>query len=415
MTAERTGWPLQHRLDGEALALLGSSAWAALGGYLWTLLPGRLLAASEYANFLVLVSIIYFLVVALGPASQAVAYFVATRAAVGIPSGRSVRRIEGVVFITGCASCLVYGLGAPFLNSFAVPFSKLTMGVMLVSTTAVALTAVRRGYVQGLSRFRPYSGSVTLEALTRIVVMLILVRTAPRAYAAIGSFGIAALLAFLLLPRPSDSGSGELRPVLRYLGPTFVATIVYSAFTNTDILIVRWLASGQLAGFYGAASFLGRATGMLVTPFYVYSAPYLVSAADGRELRRRSVRLLASFLALEVAGVTSIALLRRKIVAIVFGQRYLPAAELLVPISIVFALAGLAFMVCQIPASRARFGFVPWYAVGIGVELVVVAMFHGSVMQIVAALAASQAVTVALVIPWAWKTLSSSRSSPETS
>jgi O-antigen/teichoic acid export membrane protein len=230
---------------------------------------------------------------------------------------------------------------------------------------------------------------------------MLLLLLAASASASLAAYLVAVLVAMAFADwRKGDLRAVDMPGVLRYLMPVFAYTIIYAAFQNIDVLIVKRLFSPADAGIYGAASFLSRAGGMLVMPFVAFAVPNLVEALDDpAEVRRRFLRICVQYGVLATATVAVIGWGSRIIITLLFGQGYGPAAGLLLPLSTAIALSGLTFLVCQLPVATKRFAFVKWYALGLLVEIAGLAGFHHKLIEIPLVLIVANVITMALMIP----------------
>ncbi len=387
-----------RRADRHAVALVASGIAAALLGYVWVLSAGHLLPVRAYADFTAAASLVYFVAIATAPVSQTVAFFTAVANREHRPLGGMIRRLER--FIATIGSLVIVGVAA-----LAVLLDKATglwpptlLVAIAASAVAVSLVSVRRGYLQGEMQFDRYSVNITIEGLGRLVIAFAVCWLMPTAAAAVAAYAVASLAALALLPSVPSDGSARLRPLLAYFGPALLTTVVYSAFLNFDILLVRYFFPTAEAAVYGASSFVARGVGMLVMPFYVYAIPQLAAVAHDRaEVRRRFLRICAGFGGLELLAIAGLAIVREPLVAVLLAPSYAAAASLVLPISVMVAVGGLAFIACQLPASRGDFGFLPLYAAGFIVELAAVTFWHATLLQAIAAMLASVCLTLVLV------------------
>jgi len=380
--------------DWTALTL--SAGVVAVLGLLWTLSPGRFLPPAEYADFTAGASLIYFASMAFGPLSQTIAWFTATRQQ---SAGNAIRAAERLILMLGGLALLAFAAVSPFVGSALRFQSVRPLLVVLVIVPILAISGIRRGFVQGLARFPLYSASISFEAIVRIGLLFLAFALARDAASSLVTYAVAGAIAVLLLPVPAAQGEADLRPLLRFFSLSFLAMVLYSAFLYGDILLVKLFFDADRAALYSAASFVAKGVGMFVAPFYAYAVPYFVRAAGLAETRRRFARLCAGFLGLELAAVGMLFVLRRPIIAILLGARYAAAADLILPVSVAVATGGLTFIAVQVSAARERFDFVPWYAAGYVMQLAAVALWHETLIQVATIIAGAQMVTLVLVAP----------------
>lgn len=372
-------------------ALTTSGVVVAVLGLLWTLSASRLLPPAEYADFTAAASLVYFIALAAGPLSQTIAYFAAT--------GTAVRAAERTIVLWCIVAAAAFAALAPFIAQLLHFRSARPLFVVAACVVILPFGAVRRGSIQGLGRFSLYAWSVSLEAILRLVLLLLATLFARDAASSLFTYAIAAALALLFLPVPRSGGEIDVRAIFRYFVRAFPAAAIYAAFLYSDIVLVKLFFGAEQAALYGASSFVAKGVGMLVAPIYVYAVPQLAAAVTPAEVRRRFANICLGFLALEAFALAALFVLRRPVVAILVGPRYAGAADLVLPIGIAVAIGGFTFIATQLPAARARFDFVPWYAAGYLIELVAVSVWHETLMQVVTAIIGAQLVTLALVAP----------------
>ena len=363
------------RVKGALALVVGAGGVAAALGYLWTIAAGRLLPPGAYADFSAAAAIIYFAVTAFLPLMQSVAFF-AVRGEEGLEW-----RLLTIVLVAGVVLAIAW---------------RTWTAVAIVTTAAVN---IRRGVQLGKQRFDAYAWNIAIESVLRLalaVAFLLVHRSAP---SAIASYVASTAMATLIAGSTPHRGAIDLKPFAKYLAPMLAYTAIFAAFQNLDVLIARHFFAPDDAGRYGAASFLARGAGMLVMPFCAFALPRL--AAEPAEAWRRFVRICAAYVALAALAVAILGGASGWIVRTLFGAPYAAAAPLLFPLGGAIALSGLVYLACQLPVSRNRFRFLIPYAAGLVIDVVVLALRHGSALQVAHAIVAANAVTLLLVLPFA--------------
>jgi len=385
--------------------LVVSGGAAAALGYAWTIVTGRLVTTAEYSDFSAGVSILYFAVTALAPLAQTVAYFTANFLARGEREAAAALqwRILRTAMVAGVAIVLVSAVAAGPLSRALRMREPADIVLVAASLALIACLQARRGVQLGEQRFGSYSFNVAFESVLRMGVAIPLLLAWPRASASLAAYAVSLAMATLLAGGPPRRGAGtsERVAVLRYFVPALAQTAIYAAFQNIDVLFVKRLFPPADAGAYGAASLLARSAGMLVLPFFALAVPHFVEAgADSAELRRRFLRVCVSYSLLAALAVAVLGGASSFIATRFFGARYAAAAPLLLPLSGAIALAGLVFLMCQLPAARNRFAFVGAYAAGLTLEIALLAWRHGTLHEVTLVLLAANAVTLLLILPF---------------
>lgn len=380
--------------------LVVSAGVAAALGYAWTIATGRLISTAEYADFSASVSILYFAVTALAPLAQTVTYFTATRARDAAALQWHILRFA---LLAGGAFVAISGLAAAPLARALRLREPMDVLVIAASIVIIGCLHTRRGVQLGEQRFASYSFNVALESVLRLVLAVGLLLAWPRATAGLASYAVSLALATLLAGGwpVRTHAPADLRPVIRYFVPALVYTAIYAAFQNVDVLFVKRLFPATDAGAYGAASLLARAAGMLVMPFYALAVPHFIEVlSDRAELRRRFLRICLQYTGLASLAVAAFGIAGIRIATTFFGIAYAGAAPLLLPLSGAIALSGLVFLMCQLPVSRNRFGFIGAYAAGLALEVALLALRHGTLHEVTLVLLAANVVTLVLILPF---------------
>jgi O-antigen/teichoic acid export membrane protein len=391
------------------ILVVAGGAAAALG-YAWTIVTGRLVTTAEYSDFSAGVSIIYFAVTALAPLAQTVAYFTASFLARGEREAAAALqwRILRISLLAGAVAIPLSAIAAGPLSRALRMREPADIVLVAASLALIACLQARRGVQLGEQRFGSYSFNLAFESGLRITVAIALLLAWPHASSGLTSYAISVAVATWLAggwPHRAASTT-DRAAVLRYFVPALVQTAIYAAFQNIDVLFVKRLFPPADAGAYGAASLLARSAGMLVLPFFALAVPHFVEAeSDAAELRRRFIRVCLSYALLAALAVAVLGGASSFIATLFFGARYAAAAPLLLPLSGAIALAGLVFLMCQLPAARNRFAFVGAYAAGLTLEIALLASRHGTLHEVTFVLLAANAVTLLLILPFVLSSL----------
>jgi O-antigen/teichoic acid export membrane protein len=362
------------RVRGALALVVGAGGAAAALGYLWTIAAGRLLPPAAYADFSAAAAIIYFAVTAFLPMMQSVAFF-AVRG-----EERPEWRLLLITLVAGALLVIAW---------------RTWIAVAIVTTAAVN---IRRGVQLGKQRFDAYAWNIAIESVLRLALAVAFLLVYRSAASAIASYVASTAIATLTAGSAPRRTAIDLRPFAKYLAPMLAYTAIFAAFQNLDVLIAKHVFAPADAGRYGAASFLARGAGMLVMPFCAFALPRL--AAEPAEAWRRFLRICAAYVGLAALAVAILGGASGWIVRTLFGAPYAAAAPLLFPLSGAIALSGLVYLVCQLPVSRNDFRFLIAYAAGLGVDVAMLELWHGTPLQVAHAVDAANAVTLLLVLPF---------------
>jgi O-antigen/teichoic acid export membrane protein len=333
------------------LSLLSGPLWLPLAldtaanalDYVFHLGLGRALPAPELAMFQALNGVLLVLITMCSIFQPAVARFVAEARALGQPPARMqaiFRQAASYAAVTGVA--LTFVLWA--VHARLADWLRLAPGAVAISSV-VALFALLRpvvvGMLQGQERFVAVAGTRVLQAASRLVLGLALVRLGGGmlgAVAAVPASLVVAIGAGLAL-----AGSGALgalrspatpplvKPseVWRMCAAGLVAYGAYMALLNADLVWANRSLPGELAGQYAAAAILRRILAVLPGTVVLIMYPRAVARVALRQLPDRLVA--ATVVAVLGAGLALSAayfVLGGPLLALAFGPAYAGAGTL---------------------------------------------------------------------------------------
>ena len=310
--------------------------------YLYSLIMGRQLGPDLFGEFTALLGILMILSVATQSVQTVVARYVTSLSA---EHGREAtlafsRRMLGRLVVFGIGAFLIWiPLSWPLARLL-----QIDSAVPVIATgTALILgfsLPVLWGLYQGEQRFRHLGANMVIVSVGRLLIGVPLVAVGASVAGAIGALAISTAIAFTVA-YPSLRGSSRLkervgppaRTLLAYGLPTTAGLGAWTLLTNLDVVFVKASATATEAGYYGAAATIGKiplflpiALGLVIFP---KAAAHHTAGRDSRMLMRRAGQIVV---ATSAAIIVLAAFEAEQALALMFGDEFRPAAELVVPV-----------------------------------------------------------------------------------
>ena len=392
-----------------ALGLLNAS------NYLFHVVASRLLGPAQYGALAALLAFMLVVSVPCGVLQTVVAKRVAVLRAQGeeaTPTGfiggtlRSVALLAGLgavllAMLTPLIAALVHvGLGPPLLLG---PFLFLAM-----------LTSIPLGVLQGRLRFGGVGVVTALGVLVRLGVGIGLIQAGFGISGALlgsvlgqaVSLGVAIRL--LGLPAGSTRSASATLEVLRgEFGPTLAALASFWLLVEADLVLARHYLPQQVSGVYSGVGVIARAILFLPAAISIVALPHFAELRGQTDALRRWLRIsLGMTGALALLAFGALWLLRVPVLDVTYGAEYEAGSGFLpiVGLAMVFlALVNvLVYFHVAVDSKAHRL-----ILAGVGLEIVMVALFHrtpeqiASVTLVVCALvAAAQYHAATAVLRW---------------
>jgi glycosyltransferase involved in cell wall biosynthesis/O-antigen/teichoic acid export membrane protein len=399
--AALTGSGLREFWRQTALLLVVLAAVNA-SNYLFHLVVSRMVGPSEYGALAALLAVMLVLSVPLGVLQTAIADRTATLRAEGRTAEVSPLALSALKTTTGfawLAGFLFALIGAPLLSLFLRVdlLSSLLLAPYVVVSVPVSVV---QGVLQGEQRFRGLAGLQLATTLLRLLLGVGLV------WAGLGVTGavLATVLATGLMVPASFTVLGisrldwtEARTTLASLrgdvAPALYGLTSFWLLAEVDIALARHYLDGDSSGFYSSAGLIARALLFLPAAVGTVAFPRFVASRGDGEAQLHWLRTSVGAVgALAAVGFVGMFALRDPLVSVAFGERYLPAADLLPILALAMGwLAVVSVLVFFHIALGSRAYLIS--LAGVALEAVAIGVFHEDAEQVALAVA----VTAALV------------------
>jgi O-antigen/teichoic acid export membrane protein len=396
------------RLVTSSTIILAATLLANLLAYLFHLYMGRALGPVGYGILGSVLAILSILMVPLSTVSLVITRFVSEFQAAGEPDriGPLIGALMKQASRYGTPSLILLLLASPLTARFLQLPSYVPLAIVALGLLIAFVVVVFRSVLGGLQYFGRLGLNEVLEAVSRLLLGIVLVSGLGLGVnGSILSYFLAYLVAALVLmpwvlpllrPKGTDIDAGQ---VYRYVWPTALMGVSLAIMANADLVLVKHFFDPTEAGHYAAVVALGRPIGILAAAMSIVLFPS-VSAAWTRG--ERTMRMLATGM-LYVGGLSVLVILAYSmfpapITTLMFGSEYIRAAPLLGPFAVAVTLYSLIAIYVRYELAVSSTSFVVPLVAGAALEMLLLSVFHSSLLSVITALVLTYSVTMVCLL-----------------
>lgn len=400
-----------NRTVQQGVVLMGATTAANVLQYVFHAFMSRALGPTEYGVLTSLLALYVIVSVPAGIAQTVITQYVARFRALSETAkvagvfGDTVKYLSlaGVVIFI-----LVILASAPIASFLNVPALAPVVVMASVFVVSGGSTAVL-GTLQGLQRFFVISATGFLTSVFRLAAGILFVLAGWGAAGALGATTVSTFLAALVglvflrdvIRAKSESHGLPLGTISRYTGIVLVGTLAFTVLTNIDLIVVKHYFTPDEAGYYSAASTLGKIIlffpGAISTVMFPKTSHRFALGQTASDLARQS---MWAILGLCGFAAVVLALFPTPAVHLLFGSQYDASISLVGLYGATMGLYALVQMLMAFYISQEEARFV-WLLAGVTIALGIgLAVYHVTLVQVILSLAAS-AIGV-LVISEVW-------------
>jgi O-antigen/teichoic acid export membrane protein len=231
-------------------------------------------------------------------------------------------------------TALPYAAVVAFLALVAVPEERVVLVVLGGATLLGSVVDYGSAALRGLEDFRSEASVNVLRAILATAAALgalLAFRTLPAL--ALGSLAGAVASAWVSLwfvrrrvGKEADLGGAPLALQVRELAPLGLAGLLSVLYFRCDVVLLRFLTSPTEVGYYGAAYRIFEATTVVPAALSAVVFPRLAQRWSAGQSEREGTRIVVWTGALGVAAAAGLSVASERIVAVVFGEAFAPAA-----------------------------------------------------------------------------------------
>lgn len=279
---------------------------------------------------------------------------------------------------------------SPYLKEILNLPSEIPVILLGFSLVFITMLPSPRGVLQGMQEFTNLGFNMAIDKPSLLFFGALFIYLGMGVNGAILSYGIAALvvLIFAFIPLKFILEKDKEKVNLsfyKYASPILILTLCITVLSSIDILFVRRYFPAEVSGYFTAVKMMGEviyfsalALGGVLLP--KVSELNTINMAHGFLLRKA----LIYFGALFAAVLAAYAAAPEFIITLLFGKSYSQIAGYLVWYTIAFGALSLAviFMFYDVSAKRMAFRY-PLVLLTL-IDVLLLALFHGSMGEIIA-------------------------------
>jgi O-antigen/teichoic acid export membrane protein len=377
-------------------------------GFVYHAYMGRVLGPAEYGILGVMQAILYLLNVVLNVIQTAIARFVSTyKSKKDMSSTKYLfERGQSRAWIYGLVSLAGYILAGFFLIDFLnIPFKVyIYLGIIF---PFVYLLALNRGILQGLQLFIGLGTSNVVEGVFKLAVGVSLVILGWKVGGAVlgmtASYVGAYIFSRISLKKyfSSHPTASEKKNVsasmFKYSIPVLITLLALTTLYSFDVFLVKHYLSGESAGFYAAASLIGKIVFFATLSIIMVMFPKVAESYENKTHDKTRYILNLSLMVMLVMclSITGFYLLFPDvIILILFGKNYLPISSLLWLFALAYSMFSFIYAFSMYNLSVKRYSFI-WMLVLVNIlELILINLYHETLFEVLSMFSVSLLVLV---------------------
>ena len=366
--------------------------------YIYTLIMARMLGPAEFSLFASLISIFMILSSLISTIQTVTTKYVSNYFAekdyksISNFFFDSFKKIILICLIVFLFFILASKQIALFLNTVS-PIPIIILGSMVIISIFVSIS---RGTLQGLQSFSHLSLNLIIDAILRLVIGISLVYLGFKTSGAIGSSSISGFLAILISFIPlsfifkSRNNKQDIKQdinfleVYKYSIPVLIASICIFILISFDLVLVKHFFNELNAGQYSAAATMGKIV------IFIPGAIGLVMFPKVAEYHKKNVNSIdilkkSLFITLILCGGVTICyfLFPNFLIRIMFGKIYENSAYLIKFFGVAMTFFALNNILILYNLSIEKFKFIFPTIFFTILQIVLIYLFHGSLIQVI--------------------------------
>lgn len=407
--------------------------------YLYNLFINRALSPADFATYTALLGVVAILNVPVGTVQTVAARYSADYHAEKSTShlkallSTLTKRLAPIGLLIFLPFVLFPTTIGGFLNSNNDPALRgavLVIGAMFLYQL---LIPINRGILQGRQQFGALSFNMVVDSFGRILVGLILlipltglpiseavssvftgnkIAHSGTVSAALGAIVLGTFIAYLLSFWPlRDLARAKYEAVklngsaiIKYAWPTMVMFIFMSLLMNVDIILVKKFSqigtglTPDNAGEYATLSTLAKLVFYVTGPIVTVMFPMIAERV--KQGVKHYTLLISTLMAVLLSSVVILGIFAAAPATIVgtLTPDYVHVAQYLVPMTVIFLIYGLVNVMSNYFLSLKDYTFLIPLAVMSIVEIVLISLYHGSLVQVIQMVIVAQTALLILQI-----------------
>ena len=360
----------------------------------------RMLGPSEYGIVASLFSIIYIVSMGSTTIQNTVTKFTAkfkSRNEYGKISSLFSRAMKKFL-IYSLIITVLWLLISPLIASF-LKISVLNVLTLIPIIILCVLMPLNRGLLQGLQKFKPLGWNMITEGTIKFVLALVLMYFGLKSNGAICAVSIGMLLAFILtFPslnlKKAKKDHFDSKEIYKFSLITLIALTLVTAIYSLDVFLVKHFFDAASAGHYAVLSLLGKIVFFGGTAIGLVMFPKITEAHEKNKKEAARIYRKSMLFTLIISSLITLVyfIFSNLIISIIFGKAYLDIALLLGWFGVFMTLLSLSYIAVLHKLAIGKKNFIALIGIAVVLEIILISLFHESLMQIVTSLIGLNAV-----------------------
>jgi len=386
---------------GSLILIIGTFIFNILN-YIFHFSMARMLGPADYGILASLMSIVYLFSIPTETIQAIIARYTAifkARKEIGKIKSLMNRAIKkGWKF--GIIGIILFAAVSPFIKNFLKFDSIIPLLALAILILPVILLPITRGILQGLKKFKALGFNMSFEGAIKLVLAISLVLIGLNVNGAIAAILISGFLAFSLSKyyvndiNKSKEKFFDKKNIYSSFIPVLIAIICLTMMYSMDVIIVKHFFSDQEAGVYSVASLLGKMIFFALIPAAKAMFPIVAERQEAKKEHRHVLsKILLGTSLIMVLILAVYYLFPEFLITILFGNRYIEAANILFYLGVAFSLMTITYMISfyylSLGKSKIIWALIPCTIL----ELVLISLFSSSLIQFSIAFVVSSFIT----------------------
>lgn len=377
-------------LKDNLILFIGSISTGVLG-FIFHFYMGRILGPANYGVLGVVLSIITIMGIGLNTLQTGITRYTSDLnikkeySKINYLRSRLINKltIYGIIFLT--IFLAITPLLAKFLHIKITPLILISPCVLFLM-----ILPINRGLLQGLQRFKGLSLNLIIEGCIKLFGGIILVLLGMEIYGAIISIVLSYIIPFFVGYYPLKDIIKRKKEkivtidIYKFSIPILIALISLTLMYSIDLILVKHFFSEIEAGYYAAASKLG-----LILFFATLSISQVMfpKVSELYNKNKNHKKLLYKSLLISLIIIAPAIIIfnvfPKLIVNILFGPKFIDAAQYIGLFSIIIGLFSLIYITVFYNLSINKRRFLHLLLIFNVLQIVLITLFHSSLMQII--------------------------------
>jgi len=282
--------------------------------------------------------------------------------------------------------------------------SPLPVILMSLLLALAVILSIPRGVLRGLQNFGQLGLNISLEALIRLLLGVLLVSVGLGVNGAILAYGLGYLVATFLILTPLrflfhlQNETIDVSSIYKFSLPALTMSVCLAVMTNVDLIFVKHFFTSEEAGVYTVVWILGKViffgSSAFITPMFPLVSELHTRGEDTLSILKKSSIYVISFSGITIAAYW---LSSSLIVHTLYGRAYSAAVPLLGTMGIAMGLMALVMVYTAYLLALNDMRFIKVLLGCTFFEIILLWLFHHTLLQVVHVLILTTGITLFLL------------------